>query len=255
MGNRVAGKVAVITGSSGGMGEGIAHYLAAEGAAVVISGRRGDYCERVACEINQSGGKAIPFRADVSCETDCVNLIRSAEEKFGRLDILINNAAITPNEPVVDVSAEMWDQVFAVNVRGAFLCCREAIPLMRKVGGGSIINIGSTLAYSGSANRLAYSCSKAALLTMTKALAKSCLRDQIRVNWVTVGWVATPGEIDLRNQTNGDGKAFLEEMSSKALMGRLETVEEIAAGVLYLVSDEASHVVGCELNISGGLRL
>ncbi len=255
MGNRVAGKVAVITGSSGGMGAGIARCLAAEGAAVVISGRRADFSERVACEINHSGGKAIFVRADVSCETDCINLIHTAEEKLGRLDILINNAAITPNEPTIDVSADLWDQVFAVNVRGAFICCREAIPLMRKVGGGSIINIGSTLAYSGSANRLAYSCSKAALLNMTKALAKSCLNDQIRVNWITVGWVATPGEVDLRNQTHGDGQAFLDEVSRRAPMGRLETVEEIAAGVLYLVSDEASHVVGCELNISGGLRL
>jgi NAD(P)-dependent dehydrogenase (short-subunit alcohol dehydrogenase family) len=237
------------------MGEGIARCLAAEGAAVVISGRRKDCCERVADAIIQSGGKAIFTRADVSCESDCVKLIRMAEEHFGRLDILINNAAITPNEPAVDVPADMWDEVFAVNVRGAFICSREAIPLMRKVGGGSIINIGSTLAYNGSANRLAYSCSKAALLTMTKALARTCLGDQIRVNWVTVGWVATPGEIELRNQTHNNGKAYLDEVSRKALMGRLETVEEIAAGVLYLVSDDACHVVGCELNISGGLRI
>ena len=255
VGNRVAGRVAVITGSSGGMGEGIARALAAEGAAVVISGRRLDQCERVASEINQRGGKAIFTQADVAREADCVNLIRKAAEAFGRLDILINNAALTPVEPTLEVSAEMWDQVFAVNVRGAFICCREAIPLMRQIQGGSIINIGTTLAYSGAADRLAYSCSKAALLSLTKTLAKECAADQIRVNWITVGWVATPGEVDLRNQTHGDGKAYLDVMAKHAPMGRLENVEEIAAGVLYLVSDEASHVVGCELNISGGLRL
>lgn len=255
MGNRLNGKVAIITGSSGGMGEGIARALAAEGAAVVISGRRLDYCERVASDINHCGGKAIFMKADVSCEADCIALIRSAEEQFGHLDILVNNAAITPNEPWIEVSTDMWDQVFDVNVRGAFVCCREAIPLMRKVGGGSIVNIGSTLAYVGAVNRLAYSCSKGALLTLTKTLAKGCLADRIRANWITVGWVATPGEIQLRDQTAGDGKGYLDEKAKQMPFGRMETVDEIAAGVLYLVSEEGSHVTGCELNISGGLRI
>ncbi len=255
MGNRVTGKVAVITGSSGGMGEGIARALATEGAAVVISGRRVDRCDQVAYEINRSGGKAIAIKADVSCKSDCVGLIRQTQEHFGRLNILVNNAAITPVEPDIEVSCDLWDRVFAVNLRGAFICCREAIPIMRKQDGGSIINIGSTLAYYGEPNRLVYSCSKAALLALTKTLARACVRDKIRVNWITVGWVATPGEIELRNQTAGDGRTFLKEVAKKAPLGRLETVEDIAAGVLYLVSDEASHVVGCELAISGGFRI
>ena len=124
---------------------------------------------------------------------------------------------------------------------------------MQRQGGGCIINIGSTLAYRGSLERLAYSCSKGALLSMTKVMARSLLQDKIRVNWVTVGWVATPGEIVLRNQTHGDGLVYLEGRSQQAPMGRLETVEDIAAGVVYLTSDAASHVTGCELNVSGGL--
>jgi NAD(P)-dependent dehydrogenase (short-subunit alcohol dehydrogenase family) len=145
--------------------------------------------------------------------------------------------------------------VFAVNVRGAFLCSQAAIPALRQQGGGSIINIGSTLAYRSSGDRIAYACSKGALLTMTKVLARELLRDRIRVNWVTVGWVASPGEVELRNQTHGNGAAFLRERDQQAPLGRLETAEDIAAGVVYLASDAASHVTGCELNISGGLML
>ena len=255
MSGRVEGKVAVITGSSGGMGEGIARRLAAEGAAVVISGRRGERCQQVAEDINRLGGRAYAQRADVSVEADCIALIRAARERFGRLDILVNNAAITPNEPDLNVPAEMWDAVFDVNVRGAYFCCREAILVMRAAGGGSIINIGTGMAYVGTTNRLAYSCSKGALLTLTRTLAYAYAPDRIRVNWVTVGWVATPGEVALKTETYGDGERFLAQAAASSPLGELERVEDIAAGVLYLASDEAAHVIGCELNITGGRRL
>ncbi|MCE5257468.1 MAG: SDR family oxidoreductase [Chloroflexi bacterium] len=252
---RVDGKVAVITGSSGGMGEGIARRLAAEGAAVVISGRRGERCRQVAADINNQGGRAYALRADVAVEADCVALIRSAMERFGKLDILVNNAAVTPMEPDLQVSTAMWDAVFDVNVRGAFLCCREAIPVMRAAGGGSIINIGTGMAYVGSTSRLAYSCSKGALLTLTKTLARTYAPEHIRVNWVMVGWVATPGEVALKTETYGDGEKFLADAAARSPLGELESVDDIAAGVLYLASDEASHVIGCELNITGGRRI
>ncbi|HEY64089.1 MAG TPA: SDR family oxidoreductase [Caldilineae bacterium] len=247
------GKVAIVTGSTAGIGEGVARRLAAEGAAVVVSGRRTKRGEKVAREIREAGGQAIFVRADVAHEADCAALVQSAVDHFGRLDILVNNAAIFPSVPMEEMTTKLWDQVFAINVRGAFYCCRYAIPPMRQQGGGAIINIGSTLAYRGSLDRLAYACSKGALLSMTKVLARALLQDRIRVNWITVGWVITPGEIELRNQIHGDGLAYLEERSRQAPLGRLETVEDIAAGVAYLASDEASHVTGCELNISGGL--
>lgn len=246
-------KVAIVTGSTGGIGEGIARRLAVEGMAVVISGRRAEEGERVAGEISGSGGQALFVGTDVACEADCARLIQTTLDRFGRLDVLINNAAIFPQTPLEELTVELWDQVFATNVRGALLCCQHAIPPMRQQGGGAIINIGSTLAYRSSIERLAYACSKGALLTMTKILARALLSDRIRVNWVTVGWVITPGEITLRDQMHGDGLAYLLEKSHAAPLGRLETVEDIAAGVAYLASDEASHVTGCELNISGGL--
>jgi len=222
---------------------------------VVISGRRGERCQLVADEINASGGRAIAIRADVSSEADCEHLIRGAHEHFGRLDILVNNAALTPKEPDLDVTVAQWDEIFAVNIRGAWLCCRFAIPIMRAAGGGSIINIGTGMAYVGSTTRLAYSCSKGALLTLTKTLARTYAPDQIRCNWVMVGWVATPGEIANKDSIYGDGAAFLAEAAARSPMGRLETVEETAYGVLYLASDESSHVTGCELNITGGRRI
>jgi NAD(P)-dependent dehydrogenase (short-subunit alcohol dehydrogenase family) len=246
-------KVAIVTGSTGGIGEGIAHMLATEGAAVVVSGRRLDEGEKVAQQIRARGGQALFVQTNLAREQDCTNLVRQTVNHFGRLDILVNNAAIFPSVPLMETTAELWDQVFAVNVRGIFLCCQAAIPALRQQGGGSIVNIGSTLAYRSSGERIAYACSKGALLTMTKVLARELLRDRIRVNWITVGWVASPGEIELRNHTHGDGAAFLSERSQQAPLGRLETPEDIAAGVLYLASDAASHVTGCELNISGGL--
>lgn len=249
---RVAGRVAVITGSTAGIGEGIARRLAAEGASVVVSGRRRDLGERIADEITASGGRAIFVEADMARPQDCHRLIETSVDHFGGLDILVNNAAIFPQVDLEEQTPELWDEVYAVNVRGPFLCSQAAVPHMRKHGGGRIINIGSTLAYRSPVNRLPYACSKGALLTMTKVLAQSLLPDRILVNFVIVGWVATPGEIELRNHTHGDGAAYLEERGSRAPLGRLETVDDIAGGVLYLASDEASHVTGCELNISGG---
>ncbi len=250
---RLQGRVAVVTGSTGGLGEGIARRLAAEGAGVVVSGRRTEQGERVAQSLRDGGAGAAFIRANVAVESECVGLIRGALEQLGRLDILVNNAAITPAEPPDRLSVEVWDQAFAINARGAFLCAREAIPVMRRQGGGRIINIGTSVPFRGRIERLAYACSKGALLTMTKILARELVSDRILVNWITVGWVPTPMEIELRDRLHGDGRAFLEKKARQAPLGRLETVEDIAAGVAYLASDEASHVTGGELNITGGL--
>jgi len=155
---RLTGKVAVVTGSTGGLGAGIANRLAAEGASVVISGRRAEAGEQVASELQRQGAQATFVRADVSAEDDCVALIRTTLERMGRLDILINNAATTPEESPGQQSVELWDQVFDMNLRGAFLCCREAIPAMRAQGGGRLVKIGSTVPFRGHMDRLAYGC-------------------------------------------------------------------------------------------------
>jgi NAD(P)-dependent dehydrogenase (short-subunit alcohol dehydrogenase family) len=248
-------RVAVVTGSTGGIGEGIAHRLANDGFAVVVSGRRAKKGEEVVGKIADRGGTAIFLPANITDPKACRNLIDTAVDRYGRLDVLVNNAGIFPIAEIQDTSAEMWDEVFVSNVRGPFVCAQAAIPHLKNQGGGAIVNIGSTTTFRGGGNRIAYASSKGALLTMTKGLARALLADRIRVNWVTVGWVETEGEIELRDrhEPGGSGREFLDKASTNAPMGRLETVEDIAAGVAYLVSDAASHVTGCELNISGGL--
>ena len=249
---RLMKKVAIITGSTSELGEGIARKMADEGAAVVISGRRIGAGEWIAAEINLSGGRAIFIQADVSKEANCLNLIETTLKEFGRLNILVNNAAHLGRIPFEEMTPETWDQIYAVNTRGPFLLSRSAIPAMKEQGGGSIINIGTTMVYQGgNLERLGYTSSKAALLNLTKTMARALAADQIRVNWVTVGWIPTSGEIALREQDGG--VSFLEQRGRETPMGRLETVEETAAGVVYLASEDASHVTGCELNISGGL--
>lgn len=253
---RVSGKVAVVTGATGGIGEASAKRLAAEGARVIVSGRRQAEGERVVAEICAQGGQAAFQCADVSRAEDCAALITAARRCFGRIDILVNSAADLGHYDFATMSEEEWDRTFAVNVRGPYFCCREAIAQMREQGGGgSIVNIGTCQAYCGHPERVAYAASKAALLTMTRCLARGFLSDRIRVNWIIVGWVATPQEITYRNMTHGDGAAYLQEIADKRAIGRNETPEDVAAGVLFLASDESSHVTGCELNISGGLRI
>lgn len=253
MPTRLEGQVAVVTGSSRGLGEAIAMRLAADGAAVVVSGRNETDGRRVAEAIRAGGGRAEWQRADVSSAADCEALIEAAVDRFGRLDILVNNAAALGYYPLADITPTQWDEVFTANVRGAFLLTRRAMEHMRRQGrGGSVVNIGTTHTRCPGLDRLSYGCSKAALLAMTKAFARAGARDQIRVNWITVGWVATPRELEHQTERQGDGAKYLAERGPQLPMGRLETPAEIAAGVAYLVSAEAAHVTACELNLSGG---
>jgi NAD(P)-dependent dehydrogenase (short-subunit alcohol dehydrogenase family) len=249
----LAGRVAVVTGSSRGLGEAIARRLATDEAAVLVSGRNEPEGQRVVQAIRELGGRAVWQRAEVSSATDCEALIQAAVEQFGRLDILVNNAAAMGYGPVAEVTAEQWDEVFATNVRGAFLLTRRAFGQMRRQGGGgNVVNIGTTHIRCPGIDRLSYGCSKAALLALTKAFDRDGARDQIRVNWITVGWVATPRELEYQTERQGDGAKFLAERAAHLPMGRLETPGEIAAGVAFLVSDEAAHITACELNLSGG---
>jgi NAD(P)-dependent dehydrogenase (short-subunit alcohol dehydrogenase family) len=256
MGRGLNGRVAVVTGSSRGLGEAIARRLAAEGASVVVSGRNEVEGARVVAAIREAGGAAEWQRADVASAPDCEALIQAAVEHFGRLDILVNNAAALGYSPPETLTAEQWDEVFAANVRGPFLLTRRACEHMRRQGqGGNVVNIGTTHVRCPGMDRLAYGCSKAALLAMTKSFARDGARDQIRVNWVTVGWVGTPRETEYQTLRHGDGPKFLAERGPQLPMGRLETPEEIAAGVAFLVSDEAAHITACELNVSGGIMI
>lgn len=252
MRNRMKDKVAIITGSTSGIGRGIAILLAKESAKVVIVGRNSKSGLEVIQKIQNFGGEARFLQTDITKEEDCKRLIQTAVDSYGTIDVLVNNAGIFPRSDLETTTEELWDQVMAVNVKGAFFCCKYAIPVMLKQKKGSIVNIGSTHAYGARRPGIfAYSISKGGLLALSRTLAKTYAHEGIRVNWVTVGWVITPGEIAV-TETEGKDEEWLKEQGKDLPMGRHQTPEDIAYTVLYLASDESSQVTGAEVNVTGG---
>jgi NAD(P)-dependent dehydrogenase (short-subunit alcohol dehydrogenase family) len=256
MGNRLAGKVIVVTGATKGIGKGIALMCASEGASVVVGGRNKRDGERVVRDIQETyGTEALFVQGDISREVTCRQLIEETVVRFGRIDGLVNNAGIFPRGSMTDTSEELFDSIFAVNIKGAFFCSMYAILSMLKTGGGSIVQMGSTNGYKGGKELAAYSCSKGAMLTLNRHIAANYARNQIRSNWVTIGWVASEGEIEL-HQNRGLSPDKLKELAESYIpSGRIQTPEDMAYGTVFLLSDEASQVTGTELHINGGLGL
>ena len=252
---RLEEKIAIVTGSTSGIGACIARTFAAEGARVVITGRRRERGEAVAEEIRNAGGEAAFVQADLGEAEDCARLCDQTAEIFGGADILVNNTGIFPRRPFDETTAEFWDTMFDVNVRSAFLCSQQAARLMRPRGGGSIVNIGSGHAFNTGANNLfAYGCSKTAMYGMTMKLAGMLAKDRIRVNWVTVGWVLTEMEYEIQ-AAEGHDRKWIEEAEARLPMGQFNTVEDMAAGCLYLASDDAARVTGSNVNIAAGMGI
>ncbi|MCC7492166.1 MAG: SDR family oxidoreductase [Fimbriimonadaceae bacterium] len=254
MAGRLAGKIAVVTGSTSGIGAGIVQRFAAEGAAVVVSGRRPAEGESVVAQIRAAGGEASFCQTDVAVPADCRHLIAAAGEAYGGLDILVNNAGIFPRCRFLDTTVEFWDEVLNINVRGAFLCCQAAVPLMQAGGGGSIINVGSCNAFTTGDALFAYGVSKGALWTLTQNLAKNLAPLRIRANWISVGWVLTEKELEVQAK-EGRTPDDLQAGAAQRPMGEYNTVDDIAWAAVYLASDEAIRVSGSDLNASAGMRI
>ncbi|MCY9664306.1 glucose 1-dehydrogenase [Paenibacillus alginolyticus] len=256
MGNRLAGKVVVVTGGTKGIGKGIALMCASEAATVVVNGRNEQDGARVVQTIQETYcAEALFVKADISREKACKQLIDEAVGRFGKIDGLVNNAGIFPRGTMVDTSEELFDSIFAVNMKGAFFCSMYAIQSMLKTGGGSIVHMGSTNGYKGGKELAAYSCSKGALLTLNRHIAAHYAREHIRSNWVTVGWVASEGEIELYQNRGLSPDELMKMGESYIPSGRMQTPEDMAHGTIFLLSDEASQVTGTELHINGGLGL
>ena len=245
---RLEGKVALITGGARGQGAAEAMLFAREGAKVVIA----DVLDRegmaVAAEIAELGGEALYVHLDVSSETDWRQAVDAAVSSYGKLDVLVNNAAIWRGGNVADTSSEEWDQVLAINAKGAFLGTKLAIPQMRNAGGGSIVNISSTAGLVGSRTSTAYSASKGAVRLLTKSTAVQYGAEGIRANSIH------PGPIDtaMGDQVWPDAGSR-EETIERTVLKRLGTPDDIANGALFLASDESSFMTGTELVIDGGL--
>ncbi|MBM3457722.1 MAG: glucose 1-dehydrogenase [Armatimonadetes bacterium] len=251
---RVDGKVILVTGGASGIGRGISDVLAREGAAVVIAARnqeRGAAAER---EIREQGGEALFVKTDQTVEAECAALVDTAVARYGKLTGLVNNAGIFPRSTLEETTSELWDQIFAVNLKGPFFCCKYAVPALRANGGGSIVNIGSANSYIGAPNLFAYSVSKGGLVTLTRNLANSLAKDRIRVNFLNPGWVITEMEVEIQAK-EGHDEAWIEEAARRMPLGRHQVPEDAAYACLYLLSDEANQVSGDLLNVDGrGLR-
>ena len=251
-GTRLRDKVIIVTGSTKGIGEDIAVVAAGEGARVVVSGRDAPSGETVVARIAAAGGTSAFVAADVAVASDCARLVDTAVARFGRLDGLVNNAGIFPRGTLLETDEALFDRVFGVDLKGAFFCCRYGVAAMIGCGGGSVVNIGSTHAWAGSRDLAAYGVAKGALHTLTRHIAKNYAGERVRANWVTVGWVESPGEV-ARVEKEGRDAAWLRRQGEERVpLGRLQTGEDIAWAVVYLLSDEAAQVTGTEIHVAGG---
>ena len=244
---RLEGKVVFISGGSRGQGAAEARLFATEGASVVMGDILEDEGRRLEAEINESGGRALFVRLDAASDSDWQNAIRQTVQTFGKLDVLVNNAAIYSRVPIEQTSAEEWDNIMAVNARGVFLGTKHSIPEMRKSGGGSIVNISSTAGLVGSARGSAYSASKGAVRLLTKSTAVQHAGEGIRANSIHPGPIDTDMIAD--HLATPEGRA---ESEARVPLGRIGSVEDVAYGALFLASDESSYMTGSELVIDGG---
>ena len=246
---RLDDKVALISGGARSQGEGEARRFAAEGASVVFGDILDDEGRAVEASIREAGHAATYIHLDVTSETDWRAAVELAVTGYGKLDILVNNAAIViPRVAIEEREVEEWDRVMAVNARGVFLGCKHAIPAMREAGGGSIVNI-SSIAGIGQATHQepAYATSKAAVRTFSKVVAAQHAQDGIRCNSLHPGPIDT---VMLRSSMGNTQR--LEARMQRVPMGRMGRVDEIVDGAIYLASDESSYVTGTELIIDGG---
>jgi len=203
-----------------------------------------------ASKIRAGGGKAHFIHSDVKKESDCAALIAGAQKTFGRLDGLVNNAGWFPRATLESTTTELWDEVLQINLRGAFYCCKHAVPAMR-ANGGSIVNMGSICGIQSLPNLVAYGAAKGGLLSLTRTLAGAFARDRVRVNLVIPGWVLTEGEIAL-HQAEGRTMEDLKKDAEKLPFGCHQTPQDAAYAVLYLLSNESCQVTGTVLHVDAG---
>jgi len=243
---RLKDKIAIVTGSTRGIGKAIALRLAAEGATVVISGRSEERAREVQKEIEQSGGKALVVLADVSRMEEAKKLIETTLNSFGRIDILVNNAGITRDNLLMRMSEDEWNAVLTTNLNGAFNCIKSATRQMMKQRYGRIINITSVVGLIGNAGQANYAASKAGLIGLTKSVARELASRNITCNAVAPGFIET------------DMTAVLDEKVRENLirqipLGKLGSPEDVASLVVFLASDEAAYITGQTFNVDGGM--
>ena len=248
---KLNGKIAVITGGTQGLGAAAARHFADQGAAgIVTCGRSADKGRRVAGEISGSTACRAHFcQADLGSVSDCRNVIAEADGLFGRVDILVNAGATTERGTLTGTSEELFDSMFAVNVRGPFFLMQEAVKLMIRDGvRGAIVNIGSMSEHAGQPFITPYCMSKAALATLTRNAGFGLLRNNIRVNQLNIGWMASEGEDRIQRAHHGAEDGWLEDAAAQMPFGRLIDPAEVARAAAFLASDESGLMTGSVIN-------
>ncbi len=248
---RLKGKVCIVTGGGSGIGRATCLLFAREGAVLAVADKNKVAAEAVREECAKLGSEVRAIVADVSTSADAARMVDETVKAFGRLDVLINNAGYGIAGNVVETDEKAWDDLMAVNVRGVFLCAKYAIPAMMANGGGAIVNTASTVASIGIPNRAAYCASKGAVAALTRAIAVDHVKDNIRCNAVAPGTIDTPYFNEILRKMP-DAAAVRRGLEQRQLMGRLGTPEEIAAGILFLASDESRFATGSILTLDGG---
>jgi NAD(P)-dependent dehydrogenase (short-subunit alcohol dehydrogenase family) len=239
-------KIAVITGAAQGIGEATARLFAERQiAGLVLTDRNAEKGEAVARSLEAQGIRTVFVAADLADPEQLARIVPAADQAFGRLDILVNVAGLTDRGSIWDTSLELWDRMFAVNVRAPFLLMQAALKLMeRKKIEGAIVNIISVNAHGGTSFLTPYSASKGALVTLTKNVAHSVAHHRIKVNGLNIGWVDTPGEHQTLKRFHGAGENWLAEAEKTRPFGRLMKPDEVARAVAYLASDESGLMTG-----------
>jgi NAD(P)-dependent dehydrogenase (short-subunit alcohol dehydrogenase family) len=244
----LTGKIALVTGASRGIGEGIARLLATQGAHVIVSSRKLDACEAVAASIRDAGGKAEAYACHIGEMAQIDKLFADLEARHGRLDILVNNAATNPHfGHITETDVGAFQKTVDVNIRGYFFMSSAGARLMAKNGGGSIVNVASVNGVTPGAQQGIYSITKAAVISMTKAFARECAPQKVRVNALLPGATDTKFASALFHNP-----VILEQALTRIPMHRVAEPSEMAGAVLYLASDAASYTTGAALNVDGG---
>lgn len=246
--DKLGNKIALVTGGSRGIGKAISMAMAAEGAKTILTYReRSDAAEKVVDQIQAMGGQALSVQMDVRNRYDVSQVMKMVESTFGSLDVLVNNAGINKPTDFDQITEEDWDEIMGVNLKGPFICSQEALPLLKKNGGGSIINIGSVSGQYGGPRTAHYAASKAGLISLGHVIARFGAQYNIRCNTVAAGLIQSEmAQAGLQSGTVG-------KAAEGILLGRLGSTDEVARVVVFLASDDSSYITAQTINVNGGL--